>query len=122
MVNDEENMVRDESSCSPHFDIEEVRSSDHVSMCLQDSVLFYEIVNHLSLVAIGPACERGEEEVEGEDTGHHALSVLVGRKGVSYVVAVPLNCRTLRGLAFHSAIASGVIQSVMLPRSTSDRS
>ncbi len=49
---------------------------------LQHAVLFDEVVDDLGLMAIGSACEGGEEELEWEDAGHDALSVLVGSKGV----------------------------------------
>ncbi len=39
----------------------------------QHAVLFDEVVDDLGLMAIGPACEGGEEELEWEGVGHQAL-------------------------------------------------
>ena len=63
---------------------------------LQDAVLLNEVFNDLGLVAIDPAGERGEEELEREKVGHGSAIVPVERKVISSAVAVRSNNRTAR--------------------------
>ena len=64
---------------------------------LQDAILFDEILDDLGLVAVDPAGERGEEQLQWKETGHDADIVLVGRRVVTQAEAVQSSFRTARG-------------------------
>ncbi len=52
-------------------------------LLLEDAVLFNEVVDGLSLLAVEPACARGDEELKREGIGHGALYRPAGSGAVS---------------------------------------